>query len=112
MRDFNKQLDEIRTQVIDELKSIGDFVLFNKDAEDENDLYIDRIFDLPVIRTINKYEQVVWFAVSKMSLLENVLVFDSFEREEITPHKFDVNDIPLDELIDIYNYIQYELQNA
>ena len=112
MKDFNKQLDEIRTQVIDELKSIGDFVLFNKDAEDENDLYIDRIFDLPVIRTINKYEQVVWFAVSKMSLLENVLVFDSFEREEITPHKFDVNDIPLDELIDIYNYIQYELQNA
>jgi hypothetical protein len=112
MKDFNKQLDEIRTQVIDELKSIGDFVLFNKEAEDENDLYNDKIFDLPVIRTINKYEQSVWFAVSKMSFIENVLVFDSFEREEITPHKFDVNDIPLDELIDIYNYIQYELQNA
>jgi hypothetical protein len=47
-----------------------------------------------------------------MSFIENVLVFDSFEREEITPHKFNVNEIPLDELIDIYNYIQYELQNA
>jgi hypothetical protein len=60
----------------------------------------------------NKYEQIVWFAVSKMSLIENVLIFDSFEREELTPCQFSVKDIPLDELIDIYNYIQYELQNA
>jgi hypothetical protein len=112
MKDFNKQLDEIRTQVIDELKNIGDFVLFNKEAEDSNDLYNDKIYDLPIIRTINKYEQIVWFAVSKMSLIENVLIFDSFEREELTPCQFSVKDIPLDELIDIYNYIQYELQNA
>jgi hypothetical protein len=112
MKDFNKQLDEIRTQVIDELKNIGDFVLFNKEAKDSNDLYNDKIYDLPIIRTINKYEQIVWFAVSKMSLIENVLIFDSFEREELTPCQFSVKDIPLDELIDIYNYIEYELQNA
>jgi hypothetical protein len=112
MKDFNKQLDEIRTQVIDELKNIGDFVLFNEEDENENDLYNDKIYDLPIIRTINKYEQIVWFAVSKMSLIENVVILDSFEREDLSPRKFSVIDIPTDELIDIYNYIQYELQNA
>jgi hypothetical protein len=112
MKDFNKQLDEIRKQVIDELTNIGDFVLFNKEAEDENDLYNDKIYDLPVIRTINKYEQMVYFAVSKMLLIENVLVFDSYEREELTSRQFSLKDTPLDELIDIYDYIQYEIHNA
>jgi hypothetical protein len=112
MKDFNKQLDEIRKQVIDELKNIGDFVLFNKEAEDENDLYNDKIYDLPIIRTINKYEQIIYFAVFKMSLIENVLVFDSYEREELTSRQFSFKDIPLDELIDIYDYIQYEIHNA
>ena len=112
MKDFNKQLDEIRTQVIEELKSIGDFVLYNKDAEDSNDLYNDRIFDLPVIRTINKYDQMVWFAVSKMSLIDDLVIFDCFEREDLTTRQFTIKDVPLDELIDIYNNLQYELQNA
>lgn len=112
MKDFNKQLDEIRTQVIEELKNIGDFVLYNKDAEDSNDLYNDKIFDLPVIRTINKYDQMVWFAVSKVSITDEVIVFDSFEREELTTRQFSVKDVPTDELIDIYDFIQYELQNA
>ena len=112
MKDFNKQLDEIRTQVIDELKNIGDFILFNKEAEDKNDLYNDKIYDLPLITTINKYDEMVYFAVSKMSLIENVLIFDSYEREELTSHQFSVNDILLNELIDIYDYIQYEIHNA
>ena len=112
MKDFNKQLDEIRTQVIDELKSIGDFVLINKEAEDENDLYNDKIYDLPVIRSINKYDQMVWFAVSKMSLIGDLLIFDCFEREEEFTRQFTIKDIPLDELIDIYDHIQYETQNA
>ena len=112
MKDFNKQLDEIRTQVIDELKSIGDFVLFNKEAEDENDLYNDRIFDLPVIRTFNKYDQIVWFAVTKISLINDLIIFDCIEREDESTRQFTIKDVPLDEVIDIYNYIQYELQNA
>lgn len=112
MKDFNKQLDEIRTQVIDELKSIGDFVLINKETEDENDLYNDKIYDLPVIRSINKYDQMVWFAVSKMSLIDDLLIFDCFEREEEFTRQFTIKDIPLDELIDIYDHIQYETQNA
>ncbi|NBQ16928.1 hypothetical protein EBU24_01285 [bacterium] len=112
MKDFNKQLDEIRTQVIDELKNIGDFVLFNKEAEDENDLYNDKIYDLPVIRTINKYDQIVWFAVNKISLIDNLVIFDCIEREDKSTRQFTIKDVPLDELIDIYDYIQYELQNA
>jgi hypothetical protein len=112
MKDFNKQLNEIRIQVIDELKNIGDFVLFNEENEDENDLYNDKIYDLPVIRTINKYEQIVWFAVSKMSLIDDLLIFYCFEREELSIRQFTIEDVPLDELIDIYNYLQYELQNA
>ena len=112
MKDFNKKLDEIRTQVIEQLKNIGEFVLYNKDAEDSNDLYNDKIFDLPVIRTINKYDQMVWFAVSKMSLIDDLVIFDCFEREDLTIRQFTIKDVPLDELIDIYNHIQYELQNA
>jgi len=112
MKDFNKKLDEIRTQVIEQLKNIGEFVLYNKDAEDSNDLYNDKIFDLPVIRTINKYDQMLWFAVSKMSLIDDLVIFDCFEREDLTIRQFTIKDVPLDELIDIYNHIQYELQNA
>ena len=112
MKDFNKQLDEIRIQVIDELKNIGDFVLFNKEAKDSNDLYNDKIYDLPVIRTINKYEQIIWFAVTKMSLIDNLVIFDCFEREEESTRQFTIKDVPLDELIDIYDYIEYETQNA
>lgn len=112
MKNFNGQLDEIRTQVIDELKSIGDFVLFNKETEDKNDLYNDKIYDLPVIRTINKYDQMVWFAVNKMSLINDLIIFDCFEREEESNRQFTIKDLPLDELIDIYDYLQCELQNA
>lgn len=109
MKDFNKQLDEIRTQVIDELKSIGNYVLFNEETQNDED---DQIYDLPVIRTINKYDQMVWFAVSKMSLIDDLLIFDCFEREEESTRQFTIKDVPLYELIDIYDYLQYELQNA
>ena len=77
MKDFNKQLDEIRKQVIEELKGIGDYILCQEEVKNEMG---DAIFDLPIIRTLNKYDQVVWFAVSKMSVVDELVVFDCFER--------------------------------
>ena len=47
-----------------------------------------------------------------MSLIDNLVIFDCFEREEESTRQFTIKDVPLDELIDIYDYIEYETQNA
>lgn len=113
MQDYNKQLNDIRNAIIKDLIASGGQVLCDIDnIEPYSDEWYNIVHELGVVRTINKYDQLVQFSITKIIDVEGgSIIFEGFNLEDGTTRQFYLKDLALDELLDIYNYTQYQLTN-
>lgn len=105
MQDYNKQYSDIKENVIKDLINKGDYLLVNPEfVKDEE--WFDTMYELPFIRSINKYEQLDYFVVTKMiNVNGKSVVFETINREDSSIRHFNVLDVALDELLDIHTNI-------
>jgi hypothetical protein len=99
MKNYNEQLNEIRKDVINDIKELKNKVLFKGELSDLWEL----VYDLPQTYTISKYNQHITYYITEIKEIDGKIIALGIDNEEGTEETFNIYDLSLETLIDILN---------
>ena len=106
INNYNEILRQVRKDVLADLIAVGKTKFFT--GEVGSDEWFDTNFDLPQTFRINKWSQYINYAITEMYISDGgLLMVTAIDIEDSEEVEFTENNLSLDTLIDMYEYIKY-----
>ena len=97
MKNYNEQLNEIRNNVIQDVKELKNKIFFNGELADLWEVS----FELPQTNILNRYGWQIACFVTELTEVNKELKVKAIDNENAEEQIFDIYDLPTETLIDI-----------